>query len=271
TGNGRVGRVVMEAAAKYLTPVTLELGGKSPVIVMPDANIDVAARRIGWAKWTNAGQTCTAPDYVLVHQDVEKALVEKLKAVIPEFYGKDPKVSKDFGRIAAERHVDRLSAMLGDGVEIVAGGEVDRAARYVAPTIVRGVKPDSRVMQDEIFGPILAVMTVRNLDEAIAYVCDHDKPLALYVFSADEKVSARVLGETSSGGACINAALWQAANPHLPFGGVGPSGMGAYHGRWGFECLSHRKAVVDKPTWTDPKIAYPPYTRIKEWMARKFV
>jgi len=270
TGSGRIGRVVMEAAAKHLTPVTLELGGKCPAIVMPDANLDVAARRIGWAKWTNAGQTCTATDYVIVHQDVEKQLLEKFRNVITEFYGKDPKASKDYARIVNGRHVDRIAATLGDDVEIVTGGQSDKDARYVAPTIVRA-KGDSKIMQEEIFGPVLPVLVVQNLDEAIAYVRDHDKPLALYVFTSDEKTSERVLGETSSGGACVNAAMWHAANPNLPFGGVGESGMGAYHGRWGFERLSHRKAVVSKPTRIDPKIVYPPYTRLKEWIARTFL
>lgn len=271
TGNGRVARVVMEAAAKYLTPVTLELGGKSPCIVMPDANLDVAARRIAWGKWSNAGQTCTAPDYVLVHESVEARFVDKLKGVIREFYGDDPKASKDYARIVNERHVDRLAALIDDNVEIAAGGQIDRDQRYVAPTILRGVKRDSKSMQDEIFGPILPILKVEGLDEAIAFVNDHDKPLALYVFTADSAASTRVLSETSSGGACINATLWHVANPNLPFGGVGPSGMGAYHGRWGFEALSHRKAVTDKPTSMDAKIAYPPYTRIKEWLARKFM
>jgi aldehyde dehydrogenase (NAD+) len=270
TGNGRVARVVMEAAAKHLTPVTLELGGKSPCIVLPDANLDVAAHRIAWGKWTNAGQTCTAPDYILVHESVEGALVDKLKGVITEFYGSDPRQSKDYPRIVNERHVDRLAALLDDQVEVAAGGQSDRSQRYFAPTILRKVKPTSKAMQDEIFGPILPVMTIAGVDDAIRFVNDHDKPLALYVFTADSKVSERVLHETSSGGACINATLWHVANPNLPFGGVGPSGMGAYHGRWGFEALSHRKAVTDKPTSMDAKIAYPPYTKFKEWLVRKF-
>lgn len=271
TGNGRVGRVVMEAAAKHLTPVTLELGGKSPCIVLADANLDVAAHRIAWGKWTNAGQTCTAPDYVLVQESVAGKLVDKLAAVIEEFYGKDPKASKDYTRIASERHVDRLAAMLDDDVTVAAGGQVDRATRYVAPTILTKVRDSSKAMQDEIFGPILPVMAVGTADDAIAFVNDHDKPLALYVFTADDEAAERVLAETSSGGACVNATLWHVINPNLPFGGVGPSGMGAYHGRYGFEALSHRKAVTSKPTRMDPKIAYPPYSRVKQWLARRFL
>jgi len=270
TGNGRVARVVMEAAAKHLTPVTLELGGKSPCIVMADANLDVAAHRIAWGKWSNAGQTCTAPDYVLVHRDVEETLIEKLRGVIKEFYGDKPRSSKDYPRIVNERHVDRLASLIEDRNQVAVGGDFDRAERYFAPTVLRGVKADQKVMQDEIFGPILPVLSVPGIDAAIGYINDHDKPLALYVFSGDRKVSERVLAETSSGGACINATLWHCANPNLPFGGVGPSGMGAYHGRWGFDVLSHRKAVTEKPTSMDPKITYPPYSKIKEWVVRKF-
>ncbi len=270
TGNGHVARIVMAAAAKHLTPVTLELGGKSPCIVMPDANLDVAAHRIAWGKWSNAGQTCTAPDYVLVHRDVENALIDKLRAVIREFYGDKPKQSKDYPRIVSERHVDRLAGLIEDRGQVAVGGDFDRAERYFAPTVLRGVKADQKVMQDEIFGPILPVLPVPGIDAAIGYINDHDKPLALYVFTGDQKLAKRVLTETSSGGACVNATLWHCANPNLPFGGVGPSGMGAYHGRWGFELLSHRKAVTEKPTSMDPKITYPPYTKIKEWLVRKF-
>ena len=270
TGNGRVGRVVMAAAAKHLTPVTLELGGKSPCVVMPDADLDVAAHRIAWGKWTNAGQTCTAPDYVLVHSEVEQELVEKLQETLKEFYGEDPKSSDSYGRIVGERHVDRLASALQDDVEVITGGQIDRAQRYVAPTIVRA-KPTAKVMEDEIFGPILPIIPVAGEQEAIDFINEREKPLALYVFTSDDTVARKVLGETSSGGACVNATLWHVANPNLPFGGVGPSGMGSYHGRWGFECFSHRKAVVQKPTRMDPKVAYPPYTRMKEWLARKFM
>lgn len=270
TGNGRVARVVMEAASRHLTPVTLELGGKSPCIVLSDANLDVAAHRIAWGKWSNAGQTCTAPDYVLVQDSVKEALLDKLKGVLREFYGDNPKSSKDYPRIVNERHVDRLADLIEDRNQVAAGGDFDRSERYFAPTVLRDVEPGAKVMQDEIFGPILPVMSVPDVDAAITYINDHDKPLALYVFTGDRKVSERVLGETSSGGACINATLWHCANPNLPFGGVGPSGMGAYHGRWGFDLLSHTKAVTEKPTGMDPPITYPPYTKIKEWLVRKF-
>jgi aldehyde dehydrogenase (NAD+) len=271
TGNGTVGRIVMAAAAKHLTPVTLELGGKSPCIVLPDAEMNQAARRIAFGKWSNAGQTCTAPDYILVHKDAEAPLLENLKAVLKEFYGADPKASKDYARIVAERHVDRLAAMIDDDAEVVVGGDVDRADRYVAPTILRGVSKDSKVMRSEIFGPILPVLTFESEDEAIDLINEGDKPLSLYVFTKTKEISDKILARTSSGGATVNGTLFHVINSNLPFGGVGESGMGSYHGEWGFKCLSHRKAVLEKATFMDPKIAYPPYGGLKEWLIRKFM
>ncbi len=268
TGNGAVARIVMRAAAEHLTPVTLELGGKSPCIVAKDANLDVAARRIAWGKWLNAGQTCVAPDYVLVEEGVEEAFLEKLRATIREFYGDDPQKTDDLGRIVNGRHHARLLGLL-EGQPIWHGGRSDAAQRYIEPTIVRNPRPESKLMQEEIFGPILPVLTVPSIDAAIDFVNKREKPLALYVFSSSESTSEAVLTRTSSGGACVNATIWQVANPHLPFGGVGPSGMGSYHGRGTFETLSHHKAVVSKTTWVDPKIAYPPYTSFKKAIVRK--
>ena len=270
TGNGTVARIIMEAAAKNLTPVTLELGGKSPCIVAKDADLNVAAYRIGWGKFLNAGQTCVAPDYVLIDSSLEEAFTEKLQAVIKEFYGEDPQKSGDFARLANTRHHQRLSSML-EGQEVITGGTGVEEERYLAPTLVRRPDPSSRIMQEEIFGPILPILPIENLDEAISFVNDREKPLALYVFTQDGATSDRVLAETSSGGACVNAAIWHVANPHLPFGGVGPSGMGSYHGRGSFETFSHRKAVVDKTTRVDPKIAYPPYTSFKTKLVTKFM
>jgi aldehyde dehydrogenase (NAD+) len=270
TGNGSVGRIVMEAAAQQLTPVTLELGGKSPCIVDRDVELEVCARRIAWGKFLNAGQTCIAPDYVLVHESREAELLEALKRSLREFYGEEPKRSKDFGRIVNERHHRRLAVLLKDG-EIVVGGEVDEAERYIAPTILRNVSPQAPVMSDEIFGPILPVLTVRSMDEAIRFVNARPKPLALYVFTRHPKVEEEVLSRTSSGGACVNATLWHLANANLPFGGVGPSGMGAYHGRDSFETFSHRRGVVTKSTRLDPKIAYPPYTRLKTQILKRLL
>ena len=271
TGNGQVGRIVMEAAAKHLTPVTLELGGKSPCIVTEDAKLDVAARRIAWGKFLNAGQTCVAPDYVLVHAAREDELLRTLVDTVRSFYGADPKASPDFGRIANVRHHRRLMGLLKEAGEVVIGGDGDEEARYLAPTLLRNVRPDAQIMREEIFGPILPVLTYESLDDAIAFVNERDRPLALYVFSEDADTEERVLAETSSGGACVNATIWHLANPHLPFGGVGPSGMGAYHGRAGFEAFSHRKSVVTKSTKTDPKLAYPPYTKLKTAIVKRIV
>jgi len=269
TGGGRVARIVMEAAAKHLTPVTLELGGKSPAVVDRDVDVATTARRIAWGKFLNAGQTCIAPDYVLVQESREQELLDALGETIREFYGDDPHASPDLARVANDAHFQRLAALLGDG-EVVVGGESDAADRYVAPTVLRKVSPDAPVMAEEIFGPILPVLTYRDTDEAIAFVNQRPKPLALYVFTNDEAVEREVVSRTSSGGVCINAALWHIANPDIPFGGVGPSGMGAYHGRATFETMSHHKGVLKRSFRLDPKIAYPPYTRLKRALLRRF-
>jgi aldehyde dehydrogenase (NAD+) len=270
TGNGAVGRVVMEAAAKHLTPVTLELGGKSPTIIDETADLEVAGRRVAWGKFLNAGQTCIAPDYVLVMRAVADRFVEHLRRAIFDFYGPDPKASPDYARVVDDRHFQRLIGLLGSGT-IVIGGEQDEATRYIAPTVLRDVAPDSPIMQDEIFGPILPVLTVDSVDEAIAFVNERDKPLALYVFSKSHGTADRVLDQTSSGGACVNATMYHVAVPTLPFGGVGPSGMGAYHGRSTFETFSHAKSVLRKGVRPDPALAYPPYTSTKDRLLRKLL
>ena len=270
TGNGTVGRIVMEAAAKHLTPVTLELGGKSPAIVDRDVDLDVAARRIVWGKFFNAGQTCVAPDYVLVHESVEQALLERLRATLRDFYGDDPKKSPDYARIVNERHHARLSRLLDSGEKVV-GGETDVASKYIAPTVLRNVDPDSPVMADEIFGPILPVLTVPDIDAAIDFVNERPKPLALYVFTSDKDHAARVIERTSSGGACVNDAVSHLLPPDLPFGGVGPSGMGAYHGKASFDTFTHKKSVLDKPTYVDPSLRYPPYGDDKLKWAKRLV
>jgi aldehyde dehydrogenase (NAD+) len=268
TGNGAVGRIVMTAAAKHLTPVTLELGGKSPCIVDRDADVEVAARRIAWGKFFNAGQTCVAPDYVLVHDALHDRLVARLRETVREFYGDDPKASRDFGRIVNARHHQRLMKLMPSG-EIVVGGEADESQRYIAPTILRNVDPDSPVMGEEIFGPILPVLRVGSIDEAIRFVNARPKPLALYVFSSSDEVQRRVIERTSSGGATINHCWLHAGVPDLPFGGVGDSGMGAYHGKGSFDTFTHKKAVLKKPTALDPPIMYPPYTDSKaKWIRR---
>ena len=273
TGNAKVGRVVMRAAAEHLTPVTLELGGKSPAIVAADANIEVTAKRIAWAKFLNAGQTCVAPDYVLVEASVEDQLVAALATAVTTFYGSDPRQSTDYARIVNERHHDRLMKLL-DGRDYdatVIGGTGDRTSRYLAPTILAGVKPDAAVMEDEIFGPILPVLTVGDVDEAIRFVNDRDKPLALYAFSSNDDTLEHVVANTSAGGVTLNHAVLHLAVPDLPFGGVGQSGMGSYHGKPGFDTFSHFKAVLDKPTRPDPALMYPPYTNLKKKIIRKFL
>jgi aldehyde dehydrogenase (NAD+) len=270
TGNGRVGRVVMEAAAKHLTPVTLELGGKSPVIVDEAANIEVAARRIAFGKFLNAGQTCIAPDYVLVARDRGDELVQQIGRAIRDFYGPDPAASPDYARIVNDAHFRRLEKLLADGTPAVGGG-TRAEERYIAPTVLRDVSPDAEVMTEEIFGPILPVLSVADADEAIEFVNERDKPLALYLFSESDTVQRRVLERTSSGGACVNATMMHVTVPELPFGGVGPSGMGAYHGKAGFDVFSHRKSVLVKSTRLDPKLAYPPYTKVKERLVRRFL
>jgi aldehyde dehydrogenase (NAD+) len=270
TGNGRVGRVVMEAASRHLTPVTLELGGKSPAIVDGSANLEVAARRIAWGKYLNAGQTCIAPDYVLVSRDQHDRLVELIRRAVFDFYGNDPKASPDYARIVNDNHFKRLSQLLDSGTAVV-GGETDKATRYIAPTVLRDVAADAPVMQEEIFGPLLPVLAVDDVDEAIGFVNAHEKPLALYVFAGDKAVANRVVEQTSSGGACVNATLYHVAVPNLPFGGVGESGVGAYHGKASFGVFSHSKPVLKKSTRPDPDLAYPPYTDKKERLVRRFL
>lgn len=269
TGNGTVGRIVAEAAAKHLTPTTLELGGKSPAIVDKDANLKQAASRIAFAKWSNAGQTCIAVDHVWVHHEVHDELVDLLAAEVRQRYGDDPRQSPDFGRIVNERHAARIAGLIAGGGydEIAVGGHVDVEARYVAPTVLTGVKPDAAVMREEIFGPVLPVLSFDDVGEAIRQVNAGDHPLALYVFSRHN--GDRVLAETTSGGACVNDTMMHIFPPSLPFGGVGESGYGAYHGKWGFETFSHRRAVYRRPWFfVEPALAKAPYTAIKERLAR---
>jgi aldehyde dehydrogenase (NAD+) len=270
TGNGNVGRIVMAAAARHLTPVTLELGGKSPTIVDADVDLKVAARRIIWCKFTNAGQTCVAPDHVLVHSDQHDALVNAMRRTIHEFYGSDPKQSADYGRIINHRHFDRLVGLLGSG-HAACGGDHDRDEKYIAPTILTDVSPDSPAMSDEIFGPILPILKMPSTDDAIEFVNSRPKPLALYVFSRNKAVARRVIEHTSSGGATINHGWMHLGVPSLPFGGVGDSGIGGYHGRHSFEAFSHRKAVLDKPTLVDPKLLYPPYGKMAKALFKRLL
>jgi aldehyde dehydrogenase (NAD+) len=268
TGNGTVARIVMAAAVKHLTPVTLELGGKSPCIVDETADLAVAARRICWAKFTNAGQTCVAPDYILVKRSVHDALVAKLGATLRDFFGEDAQKSGDYGRIISPRHHHRLVKLM-EGATVAHGGRHDAADRYIEPTILTDVSPDAPIMQEEIFGPLLPVLAVDDIETAIRFINGRDKPLALYVFSSDKDTQEAVLTRTSSGGAVVNHAVVHLACPSLPFGGVGESGMGAYHGQHGFDLFTHHKSVLKKPNMIDPPLLYPPYDRKKiKWIKR---
>ncbi|SEP47342.1 aldehyde dehydrogenase family protein [Amycolatopsis saalfeldensis] len=246
TGNGVVGRIVMTAAAKHLTPVALELGGKSPVIVDTDVDLRLAAERIVYGKFMNAGQTCVAPDYVLAIGDTAEKLEPLLAEVLRAKFGDDPAASPDYGRIVNTRHFDRLSKLLGSG-RVVTGGRTDRDRKFIAPTVLADVAPDSPVMGEEIFGPILPVLTVASLDEAITFITGRDKPLALYAFVGSPETKQRILDETSSGAVGFGLPVAHLTASDLPFGGVGESGMGRYHGKYSIDTFSNLKAVLDKP------------------------
>ena len=265
TGSPDLGRVVMRAAAESVTPVILELGGKCPVIVDKSADVRLAAKRVAWGKSLNAGQTCIAPDYVLVHEAVKSEFIGEFRRAMVELHGDDAQLSKHYVRLVSNKAFERVSGYLSDG-RVVAGGRVDAADRYIEPTLLDDVSPDSAVMTNEIFGPVLPMITIKSIDEAIAFVNDREKPLALYVF-ADEGVGRRVLHLTSSGGACINDVIMHIANEHLPFGGVGNSGMGRYHGRDSLYSFSHRRSVVVTPTWLDLPFRYMPY-RLFKWVKK---
>ena len=268
TGNAAVGRIVMRAAAEHLTPVTLELGGKSPCVVLPDADLETTARRIAWGKFTNAGQTCIAPDYVLTDENTEALLTPLLAQVIEEMFGTDPAESDSYGRIVNERHFDRLMALFGSG-EVAAGGQSNREALYIEPTVLSGVSEDSPVMQEEIFGPILPILHAATVDDAIRFIRKGDKPLAAYIFTRDRDAEARFLGNVSSGNACVNDTMMFMAVDALPFGGVGASGMGAYSGEHGFRTFSHMKAVMKRPWQPDLALRYAPFTEGKFNLMRK--
>ncbi|MFJ4842547.1 aldehyde dehydrogenase family protein [Streptomyces sp. NPDC088746] len=246
TGNGTVGRIVMAAAAKHLTPVTLELGGKSPAFVDRGTDLKTVAARLVSGKFLNTGQTCVAPDYVLTDPETAPALTEALAAAVEERFGPDASLSPEYGRIVNERHFDRLVGLLDSG-RTVTGGAHDRDTKYIAPTVLADVAPDSPVMREEIFGPVLPVLTVDGLDAAVDFINARDKPLALYAFTESPAVRERLLAETSSGGVGIGLPLAHLTVSDLPFGGVGESGMGNYHGRYSLETFSHRKAVLDTP------------------------
>ena len=264
TGGPEIGKAVMTAAAAHLTPVTLELGGKSPVIVTASANVRVAARRVAWTKTLNSGQTCVAPDYVLVDKSVRDEFLAELDRALDQFLAESPPLLP----LVHTRHAERIARLLAkSGGRIVRGGRVEE--RSAELTVVADPALNSALMSEEIFGPILPVLTVDSLDAAIAHVRRGPKPLAVYLFSERRHEQRRVLDRISNGGTVINHLMFQVLVTALPFGGVGNSGMGTYHGKWGFETFSHRKSVVRKPSWPDPDILYPPYTAAKEWLLRR--
>jgi aldehyde dehydrogenase (NAD+) len=257
TGGTAGGKLVARSAAEHFTPTTLELGGKNPCIVDDDAKIDLAAKRIVWGKFLNAGQTCCAPDYILAHRSLRDALIERMKHWITAFYGDDPRISPDFPRIISSHHCERLAGLM-NGSEILCGGTVSIEERYVAPTILVPASNDAPVMGEEIFGPLLPVLTVDSPDEAVAFVAKRPKPLALYYFSNGRKHLDSVLAMTSSGGVCVNETIMHFINPDMPFGGVGASGHGAYHGKRSFDTFTHYKPVMLKSNLIDLPTRYPP-------------
>ena len=259
TGSVVVGKIVAQAAAKHLTPVTLELGGKSPCIIDDSINLKIVAKRVVWGKFLNAGQTCIAADYILVKSNVKQPLIEALITEIKEAYGKNIKSSEDFPRIINIKNTKRLANMLQNET-LSFGGEVDEDTCYISPTIIDEPELDSAVMQEEIFGPILPILTYNNEDDIDAIISNYEKPLSFYVFSKDKKFAKRLVSKFSFGGGVINDLLVHFGNHKLPFGGVGHSGIGSYHGRFSFDTFSHHKAIVNRKTWIDPTVRYAPYT-----------
>ena len=267
TGSTFLGRIVMEKASKFLTPVSLELGGKSPCIVEDDADLDVAARRLTFGKLINSGQTCIAPDYILANRKIKKELIERIKKCIISSYGADPGQSPDYGRIINNDQFEKLSGLIKTG-NVIFGGEARKEDRYISPTILDNVRPDDPIMQEEIFGPIFPIVEYGDIDEAISFINAREKPLAFYLFTSSRKKEKKVLSSTTSGGGCVNDTMVHLTNPKLPFGGVGYSGMGMYHGKHSFDTFSHHRSILAKSTWPDVALRYPPY-RGKLGIAKK--
>ncbi len=267
TGSSEIGKRVMAAAARHLTPVTLELGGKCPCIVCHDTPLKTAARRIVWGKFMNAGQTCVAPDHLWVDARVVDAFVVALRETIEDFYGSNPQQSKDYGRIVHRRHFDRLVSYLGDG-KIACGGESDAEDLYLAPTVITDVPECSLLRQEEIFGPVLPVFVFSQIEKVLGHLQQCPKPLALYLFTEDVSVQQQVIGQSQSGGVCVNDTVMQILGRDLPFGGIGESGMGQYHGKASFECFSHPRVIMKRGTGSDPAHRYPPMKTPFVWLKR---
>lgn len=269
TGSPSVGKQIATMAAKHLTPVTLELGGKSPAIVDKEVNIDVAARRLVWAKYFNAGQTCVCPDYLLIHESIKDEFLSKMKFYIKEFFGEKPIESESYGRIINEKRFDILKEYLNQG-NVIIGGEIDRESKFISPTIIDGINIDSKIMQEEVFGPILPVITYSDINEAVTIVRKNRYPLALYLFTQNKGIEKFILENIEFGGGCINNGMVHLVNSKMPFGGVGNSGIGRYHGRYSFETFSHKKSVLKTGEWLDPSLRYAPYNNKKLNVVRKF-
>lgn len=266
TGSSRVGKIIYEAAAKHLTPVVLELGGKSPAIVTSSADFEVAAKRIVWGKFLNSGQTCVAPDYILVDEKVKDSFLDSLKSYIQKF-NYDPE-AKQYTQIINTKNFERLTGLI-DREKIFYGGGSDAGKRYIEPTILQNVTWNDAVMQEEIFGPILPVLTFKNFNEALLQVAEHEKPLSAYLFTDKSEEKENFISKISFGGGCINDVVMHLSNDYLPFGGVGNSGMGNYHGKFGFAAFSHEKAILDRATWGEPDLKYPPYSEKKlSWIKK---
>lgn len=261
-----MGKIVLKAAAEHLTPVSLELGGKSPTIVDKSVrSLELAAQRVLWGKSVNAGQTCIAPDYVYVHESIHDDFVAMLRKKIGEFYGSDTRKSPDFSRIITTQHFQRLQTLLEQNrTYLYCGGETNAEEKFISPSVFTGLPLDSTLMQEELFGPLLPVFKYKNVDEIIQYVNAGEKPLTMYIFAADKQLVQRLVNDVSSGSVLVNDVLFTFANPHAPFGGVGHSGMGGYHGKFSFECFSHKKPVLyrDDHKWLDIPIRYPPYSKL---------
>ena len=270
TGSTAVGKIIYQMAANNLVPVTLELGGKSPCVVESDADIKVAAKRIAMTKFSNAGQMCVAPDHVLVHSSVKDALIIEMKNVLQKFFGDDPQSSEYYGKIINERQFDRLIKYFTDG-KVIHGGKMDKNKLYIEPTLITDVSVDNAIMRDEIFGPILPIISFDTMDQALNIIAKNKNPLAFYIFTSTKEKEKKWLNAVAFGGGCVNNASWHLTNHNLPFGGRGFSGTGHYHGKYSFDTFSHKKAIMKTPTWFDPSIKYPPFKgkmKLFKWVIR---
>jgi aldehyde dehydrogenase (NAD+) len=270
TGSQQVGKKVMQAAARHLTPVSLELGGKNPCIIHHDAALETAARRIIWGKFINAGQTCIAPDHLLIHAGIKEIFTGYLIKTLESFYGENASRMEDFTHIVGKQNIHRMEEFITEG-KVLYGGQTDTETLFMAPTLLDNITPEHKVMQEEIFGPVLPLLTYENPDDLFRITARHPNPLALYVFSKDKKFIQTVLEKIPSGTTAINETVTQFVNEHLPFGGKGTSGMGAYHGKFTFDTFSHQRGILKKGTWLDIPYRYPPYTKKKLNMIKSFL